>query len=170
MDWHVRSFLKASLTWLALGVTLCVAMAAHPLWTLYRLVHVHMLLLGFVTMMIYGVAYHVVPRFAGFPLHSRRAAVWHWWISNAGLALMATGFAIRVQRATAGTVVLAIGGTLSAIGAYTFTYLIWRTIDGPPALREGNRRAREATLGARAGLPIAGARASAGEDRSARRA
>ena len=171
MDWYVRSFLKASLTWLASGVTLGVAMAAHPLWTLYRLVHVHMLLLGFVTMMIYGVAYHVVPRFAGFPLHSRRAAVWHWWISNAGLALMAGGFAIRVQGATAGTVVLAIGGTLSALGAYTCVYLIWRTIDGPSALREGNRRAREATLGARgAGLPIAGARAAVGEDRSARRA
>lgn len=171
MDWYVRAFLKSSLSWLALGVTLGVAMAAYPLWTLYRLVHVHMLLLGFVTMMIYGVAYHVVPRFAGFPLHSRRAAVWHWWISNAGLALMATGFVIRVREATSGTVVLAIGGTLSAVGAYTFVYLIWRTIDGPAALKEANRRARDATLGARGtGLPIAGVRAAAGDDRSARRA
>ena len=155
MDWYVRAFLKASLSWLAAGVSLGVAMAAHPLWTVYRLVHVHMLLLGFVTMMIYGVAYHVIPRFAGFPIHSRRAPVAHWWISNTGLAMMATGFAIRVHDASAGTIVLASGGTLSAIGAYTFVYVIWRTIDGPHALREATRRAREATIGARsAALPV----------------
>ena len=155
MDWYVRAFLKASLSWLAAGVSLGVAMAAHPVWTVYRLVHMHMLLLGFVTMMIYGVAYHVIPRFAGFPIHSRRAAVAHWWISNAGLAMMATGFAIRVHDATAGTIVLASGGTLSALGAYTFVYVIWRTIDGPQALREATRRAREATLGTRgAALPV----------------
>ena len=155
MDWYVRAFLKASLSWLAAGVSLGVAMAAHPLWTVYRLVHLHMLLLGFVTMMIYGVAYHVIPRFAGFPIHSRRAAVLHWWISNAGLLMMATGFAVRVHEARAGTIVLASGGTLSALGAYTFVYVIWRTIDGPNALRQANRRAREATLGARSSaLPI----------------
>ena len=155
MEWYVRAFLKASLSWLAAGVSLGVAMAAHPLWTVYRLVHVHMLLLGFVTMMIYGVAYHVIPRFAGFPIHSRRAAVAHWWVSNAGLAMMATGFAIRVHDANAGTIVLASGGTLSTLGAYTFVYVIWRTIDGPAALREATRRAREGTLGARsAALPV----------------
>ena len=154
MDWYVRAFLKASLSWLAAGVSLGVAMAAHPVWTVYRLVHVHMLLLGFVTMMIYGVAYHVIPRFAGFPIHNRNAAVLHWWISNAGLVLMAAGFAIRVHEATTGTIVLAGGGTLSALGAYTFAYVIWRTIDGPGALRQANRRARAATLGGRGALPV----------------
>jgi len=159
MTWFVKSFLKASLAWLAAGVSLGVAMAAHPLWTVYRLVHVHMVLLGFVTMMIYGVAYHVIPRFAGFPLHSARAAVWHWWISNSGLALMAAGFAIRVHDATAGTFVLATGGTLSATGAYIFVYLIWRTIDGPAALREGARRAQAVVQESRGGsLPVLGAR------------
>ena len=53
------------------GVTPGLAIAAHPDWTVYPLAHVHMLLLGFVTMMIYGVAYHVLPRFAGYPLHNR---------------------------------------------------------------------------------------------------
>ena len=143
MEWFVRAFLKASLAWLALGVTLGVAMAAHPVWTAYRMAHVHMLLLGFVTMMIYGVAYHVVPRFAGFPLHSRRAAAWHWWTSNAGLALMASGFVLRARGGlSAATAVLATGGVLSALGAYTFAYVLWRTLDGPKAMRAAARRAR----------------------------
>jgi cbb3-type cytochrome oxidase subunit 1 len=133
MEWFVRAFLKASLAWLALGVTLGVAMAAHPAWALYRLAHVHMNLLGFVTMMIYGIAYHVIPRFSGHPLWSRRLAVHHWWCAQAGLAAMVTGFALRatpgVSQAVA-TIVLATGGTLSAAGAYAFALNLWRTIDG----------------------------------------
>jgi cbb3-type cytochrome oxidase subunit 1 len=139
MDWYVRAFLKASLAWLAFGVTLGVAMAAHPVWTLYRLAHVHMMLLGFVTMMIFGVAYHVLPRFAGVPLHSRRAAAWHWWISNVGLVGMVIGFVLRVHRPDAGTIVLAGGGALSALGAYVFTYLLWRTLGGTRVVRIGTK-------------------------------
>jgi cbb3-type cytochrome oxidase subunit 1 len=157
MEWFVKAFLKASLAWLALGVTLGVAMAAHPAWTVYRPAHVHMVLLGFVAMMIYGVAYHVIPRFAGHPLHARRAAGWHWWASNVGLALMALGFVLRARGAAAAPL-LAAGGALGAAGAYTFAYLVWRTIDGPAPLRAAARRAREATGGTRGTrLPLAGA-------------
>ena len=42
MEWFVRAFIKASLAWLGLGVTLGVAMAAHPAWVIYRPAHVHM--------------------------------------------------------------------------------------------------------------------------------
>lgn len=144
MTWFSTAFLKASLAWLALGVTLGVAMAVYPPWALYRLAHVHMLLLGFVSMMIYGVAYHVIPRFVGFSLHRPDVARWHWWVANVGLALMVCGFVVRVHAPVAGTVVLAVGGTLSAIGAYTFVYLIWRTIDGPAAMRAAAARAARA--------------------------
>jgi cbb3-type cytochrome oxidase subunit 1 len=149
----VRAFLKASLAWLALGVTLGVAMAAHPVWTLYRLAHVHVMLLGFVAMMIFGVAYHVIPHFSGFPLHRPVGARVHWWLANVGLGAMALGFVVRVHAPTAGTIVLAIGGTLSALGAYLFAYLLWRTIDGPTHLRVSASRARNAMDARRAGRP-----------------
>lgn len=141
MEWFVRAFLKASVAWLALGVTLGVAMAVHPAWTVYRPAHVHMVLLGFVTMMIYGVAYHVLPRFSGHALPSRRAAGWHWWASNVGLALMALGFGLRA-RGLAATALLGAGGVLSAFGAYFFAVLAWRTVDGPRPLRAAVRLAR----------------------------
>ncbi|MGK2962220.1 MAG: hypothetical protein ACSLFK_08750 [Gemmatimonadaceae bacterium] len=146
MEWFVKAFVKASLTWLALGVTLGVAMAAHPAWAVYRPAHMHMVLLGFVTMMISGVAYHVIPRFAGFPLHSRRAAAAQWWVSNAGLAIMVAGFFVRPNEFQLGTVILATGGVLAASGAYTFVYNLWRTIDGPRARIAVNRTS----------LPLAG--------------
>lgn len=152
MDWFVRAFLKSSLAWLAAAVTLGVAMAVHPPWVLFRTAHLHMALLGFVAMMIFGVAYHVIPRFAGFQLHSGRAAVAHWWLSNAGLLVLVTGFAVRPWLGARAVPLLAAGGLLSAIGAYTFVYVIWRTIDGPARLRRAAERARAST-GAR--LPVA---------------
>ena len=154
MEWFVKAFLRASLTWLALGVTLGVAMAAHPAWAVYRTAHMHMLLLGFVTMMIFGVAYHVIPRFTGFPLYSRRAAGVHWWISNIGLALMVTGFISRVHVPVFGNPVLAAGGILAAGGAYTFAYVIWKTLDGPREIRRHAGRA--AAPAGRGELPQAG--------------
>ena len=160
MTWFVRAFLKARLAWLALGVTVGVAMAAHPAWTVYRLAHVHMLLLGFVTMMIFGVAYHVIPRFVGFDLHRPALAGVHWWLANVGLTLMVSGFVARVLQPTTGTVVLAVGGVLSSLGAYLFVYVIWRTIDGPARLRAASERAaraveRSTTAGSRSLTVIA---------------
>ena len=131
MDWFVKAFLKASISWLGLGVTLGLAMVVHPPWVAYRTAHMHMNLLGFVSMMIFGVAYHVIPRFTSHPLHSRRLAGAHWWVANIGLVLLAAGFATLTGPRTIRLVLLATGGSLSAMGAYTFIYNIWRTIDGP---------------------------------------
>lgn len=150
MDWFAKAFLKASLTWLGLGVTLGVGMAIHPPWIVYRPAHMHMNLLGFVAMMIFGVAYHVIPRFTGNALHSRRLAVRHWWVANAGLALMVIGFTLRPQGNPSATPLLGFGGGLSAIGAYAFIYNIWRTIDARVPRRdvpaEALRKAGKSTV------------------------
>ena len=131
MDWDVKAFIKTSVVWLTFGFVLGIAMAMYPPWTVYRAAHVHVMLLGFVSMMIFGVAYHVIPRFSGRALYSVRAAVWHWWIANAGLALMVVGFACRDSGKLIGTWVLSAGGLLSGISAVIFAVQIWRTIDGP---------------------------------------
>ena len=134
MEWFTKAFIKASLAWLSLGATLGVAMAVHPAWAIYRTAHLHIMLLGFVAGMIFGVAYHVVPRFSGHPLLSSRLAGAHWWLTNVGLGLMVAGFSLRVSAygASGGsTAALGIGGTLAALGAYAFAYNLWRTIDMP---------------------------------------
>jgi len=154
MEWFVKAFLKASLAWLAAGVALGVAMAVHPMWTVYRLAHVHMLLLGFVTMMIYGVAYHVIPRFSGHPLRSRGAARVHWWLSNLGLAAMACGFCWRVWSPERGTWLLGGGGTLSALGAYLFVWIMWSTMDGARTRTASTQQGGATTTGAGATVPL----------------
>lgn len=137
MDSYVVRFLRASLIWLGAGVSLGVAMAVHPPWQLYRTAHLHMLLLGFVMMMIAGVAYHVLPRFAATALYSPRLASLHLIVSNAGLILLASGFIVRFHASAIATPMLATGGLLSAAGAYMFALNLWRTLGGAAVLPSG---------------------------------
>ena len=138
MEWFVKAFLKASIAWLAAGVTLGVAMAVYPPLIILRPAHAHMNLLGFVTMMIYGVAYHVVPRFTGHQLHSRRIAGVQWWLANIGLLLMVIGFCLQPHGIAGAILILSTGGVIAALGAYCFVYNIWRTIDGQKASKAPN--------------------------------
>ena len=137
MDPFVRAFIRSSLIWLGTGVLLGVAMAFWPAQALaWKPAHMHANLLGFVSMMIFGVAYHVIPRFTGRPLHSRRLAAAHVWVANAGLLGMAGGFVARVYWFGAGTLALRAGAALSAAGAFFFIFNLWRTME-EPARRTG---------------------------------
>lgn len=168
MDWVVKAFLKASLAWLGAGVSLGLAMAMHPAWAVYRTAHLHMNLLGFVAMMIFGIAYHVIPRFTGHPLFSRPLAIAQWWLANVGLALFVAGLALLpyLSLTTPARAVVATGGTLSAAAAYLFIYNIWRTIDGRPEARRASTRVPQASPVRR--LPLGGAAAGAALPTAAR--
>lgn len=143
MDWFVKAFIKSSLAWLGAGVSLGVAMAVHPTWVIYRTAHIHMNVLGFVTMMIFGVAYHVMPRFTGHPLHSRRLATAQWWLANVGLAVFVAALVLRPHMNAQW--MMGLGGTLSATAAFVFIYNMWRTIDGTSTRQQATRTALPAT-------------------------
>src|SRR3954470_15921997 len=82
MDPFVRRFIRSSLLWLGVGVTLGVLMTVRPAMLAFRPAHMHANLLGFVSMMIFGVAYHVIPRFTGRPLQSPGLAALHLWLPH----------------------------------------------------------------------------------------
>jgi heme/copper-type cytochrome/quinol oxidase subunit 1 len=141
VEWFVAWFVRTSLVWLGIGVLLGIAMAFHPGGTLgYVPAHVHANLLGFVSMMIFGVAYHAIPRFAGRPLHQRRLAGIHFWLANAGLALLFAGFVGRLANPGAMRLVEA-GSLVSALGVSLFIYNLWRTL-GPVRAAAPNPLAR----------------------------
>lgn len=136
MERFVSGFLRAALLWLVAGTALGAAMALQPAWLVYRPVHLHMLLLGFVMMMIAGVAYHVLPRFTAAPLHAPRLAMVHLVVANVGLVCLVAGFIARVVRPSVAPVLLAIGGLASVFGAWCLAWNLWRTLDAavvPPA-------------------------------------
>jgi len=146
VDAFVRHFIKSSLAWLAGGVTLGVAMAIWPRLVVYRPAHMHMNLLGFVTMMICGVGYHLLPRLGGHPLRWRWLAMFHLWIANAGLAMMVAGFMLRPSDNSVGSTILGIGAVCSAAGALSFVLNIWRTLDAGAARLASIQRARQLPL------------------------
>lgn len=130
MEPFVRGFIKASLAWLGVGVLIGLSMAFWPAEALaYRPAHMHANLLGFVSMMIFGVAYHVIPRFTGNPLHDRRLAMIHFWVANAGLLLLVAGWIFRALRPALAAPSIHLGAVLSAIGAFAFIFNLWRTLE-----------------------------------------
>ncbi len=129
MEGFVRNFIRASLAWLGIGVSIGVSMVFWPAEALvFRTAHLHANLLGFVSMMIFGIAYHVIPRFSGRPLPSRRLPRLHWWLANVGLALLVGGWMLRPAVPDVGGILLGAGAIGSAAGALIFILVIWRTL------------------------------------------
>jgi len=138
MDPFVRRFIRAALAWFVVGMALGLYLAFAPMQAaLLRPAHVHANLLGFVSMMIFGVAYHVLPRFAGVPLHDRRLPMLHLWVSNLGLAALVVGWTARAASTLAGEILVGGGGALSAVGGGLFVYNLWRTLDAAGAAARG---------------------------------
>lgn len=129
MDWFVKAFIRASLAWFALGITLGLAMAAYPAWVIYRPAHAHMNVVGWITMMVFGVGYQLLPRLFGGALHNRALAVVHFWMANVGLAAMVTGFVLAPHVGARSAPVTAGGGLLFSAGAFLFVYNMWRTFN-----------------------------------------
>ena len=135
VDWAPRTFVKAGLLWLGGGVTLGLAMAIVPAWVVYRPAHVHMNLLGFVAMTIFGVGYQILPRMMGYGLFSPRLAVAHWWLANVGLFFMVAGFFLRPSEPSSGAAILISGGVLQSAGAYFFAFNLFRSMQQPGGAR-----------------------------------
>jgi cbb3-type cytochrome oxidase subunit 1 len=132
MDWFVRAFIKSSLVWFAAGITLGLAMAVFPTLAVYRLAHLHLNLLGFVAQMIYGVSLHVVPRFFGQPIVYRRLAGAQFWLAQAGVLMLVSGFALRVPGVSGAAALIVAGAIASATAAYFYIVNLWVTINASP--------------------------------------
>lgn len=124
---YVRGFIRASLVWFAIGILIGVTMAFWPAGHIvYRPAHAHANLLGFVSMFIFGVAYHVLPRFVGRPLPSERMAMAHLWTQNAGLVLLVGGWLAGPTWTAAGRLLLVAGAAVSLVGVALFIVNAWR--------------------------------------------
>jgi len=138
VDWFVKAFIRASLAWFALGIMLGLAIAAYPPWVAYRPAHAHMTVVGFLTMMVFGVGYQLLPRLFGHALYSQRLAIAHWWLANLGLVGMVVGFSLQPHIGAKSAPLTAIGGLMFAVGALGFVFNMWRTFN----LADARTRAR----------------------------
>lgn len=97
------AFIRSSMIYLLVGITLGAIMAFPGGFALLSamgrgnptIAHAHVQLLGFLVMMVAGVAYHIFPRFTGNPLLHPNVAWAHFWFSQIGTAGMVLGFLFR---------------------------------------------------------------------------
>ena len=89
-----RWFVAAALAYALLGGLLGLGWLADPgrLPALALRAHAHLMLVGFVGMMIFGIGLHVLPRFTGRPLYSERLADAQFAAANLGLAALVLGW------------------------------------------------------------------------------
>ena len=91
MENYPRLFIKAGLIYALLGAVLGIAMAIDPALTgRVRFVHIHLNLLGFMTMFVAGVAFHVLPRFNANPVPWPAGVKYQFYLQNIGLIGMVT--------------------------------------------------------------------------------
>lgn len=88
MEKFVRNFIIMSIVYLAVAAFLGIIMLAAPSHYYLKFAHSHLNLLGWVSMMIYGVGYHILPRFAGKRLKSVKMGEVQFYLSNIGLVGM----------------------------------------------------------------------------------
>lgn len=96
MDSFVKNFIVMSIVYLALSSVFGIAMLADPVYYKFRFVHSHLNLLGWVSMMIYGVGYHILPRFAGKKLKSLRMGEVQFYLANIGLVGMVVFYSLKL--------------------------------------------------------------------------
>jgi cbb3-type cytochrome oxidase subunit 1 len=146
MDWFIKAFIRSSLIWFAAGIVLGVAIAIEPRWIIYRPAHAHMNVVGFLTMLVFGVGYQLLPRLFGHPLHNRRLAIAHLFLANAGLAGLVAGFLAQPHSGPGARWLTASGGSAFALGALFWVWNLWHTFNAADARQRAREQSGHAPL------------------------
>ncbi len=131
MDKIVVWYLRMSVIYFVFGAFIGVAMLIWPEESgLYIDLHVHLNLLGFMSMMIYGVGYHILPKFSGTVIYSTSIMTIQFWLANIGLTGMAAAWPMQISNSEsliAGPMLM-LSASISFIAVLLFAFNILKTI------------------------------------------
>ena len=88
MDRYMKLFVLMAVIYFAVGSFLGLLMATNVYTAATKFAHVHLNLLGFMSMMIFGVGYFILPRFNARTLRWPRLVPVHFWLANVSLVAM----------------------------------------------------------------------------------
>ena len=129
MDRFVRNFILVSIFYLGVASLLGLCMLWNPSLMSLKFVHSHLNLLGWVSMMIYGVGYHVLPRFSGRPLKYPKMGEVQFWAANIGLIGMLFFYTLGVLKPGAPYPDLALAfGVVELVSIGLFFYNMLATL------------------------------------------
>ena len=79
MDPVAKNFIRMSVIYFAISAVIgAYFMFSKVNYTQLFQAHVHLMMLGWMSMMVYGVGYHILPRFNGNPVAFPKVAVAHF--------------------------------------------------------------------------------------------
>jgi hypothetical protein len=129
---------KAAFVALAAGILLGAAFALNrALGAQLRPLHAELNLWGWTTLLIYGMGYHMLPRFCGRPLRRVRLADLQSWLAIGGVAAASLGWLLGLPTPPAGRALLVAGGLAQLAAALIFALL------GAELLRPAGRPRKE---------------------------
>lgn len=132
-----RWYIRVAFLYLALGLVLGVGMLAFGNDN-FQFVHVHMLLVGFVLFLIYGIGYKLIPTmFFGLPkVENIGWAEAQFWLANIGLVGMLAGAVLPVGLGLDG--IALSSGVIEAAAGILFVRLMGKTIRPEPPRGAGS--------------------------------
>ncbi len=107
-------FIKIAIVYLLIGATLGLIMGIRQDFTLAP-VHAHLNLLGWATLALAGVVYHLYPAAS-----TTRLAHLHFWIHNLALPVFMVGLGVMLSGQPSLMPVVAVGATATLIGLVIF--------------------------------------------------
>ncbi|MDA8065293.1 MAG: cbb3-type cytochrome c oxidase subunit I [Thermaerobacter sp.] len=124
------AYVRAALVYLVLGTATGVILAipAGKAWLESLggrpgLAHAHLNLVGFMSFLIFGISYHILPRFSGRDVYSWPLVRVQFWVANVGVVGMAAAF---LDGAWAGLLPWAAGVLFIAFAI--FAYNLWASV------------------------------------------
>ncbi len=111
-----RKMIVGSTFYFVIGVLMGMGMSMSENYTLSP-VHAHINLLGWVSMALGGILYHLFPAAA-----ESRLGKWHFWLHMIGIPVMMAGLAsMLLAESTAFIPVVSIGGVMVVVGTILFS-------------------------------------------------
>lgn len=129
MDKFVKGFIVMSIVYLGISTVLGLIMLGNPNMLAIKFVHSHLNMLGWVSMMIYGVGYHILPRFMGRPLYSNKIGEAQFWLANVSLVGMLAFFCVNAFNPASLYRMLTVAfGIVQALAIFLFFYNMLMTL------------------------------------------
>jgi cbb3-type cytochrome oxidase subunit 1 len=129
MDKYVKGFIVMSVVYLGISAVLGIIMLGNQNMLAIKFVHSHLNMLGWVSMMIFGVGYHILPRFMGRPVYSNRVVEVQFYLANLSLVAMLVFYTLNVYSANDTFRMITIAsGAAEAVAIFLFFYNMLMTL------------------------------------------
>ena len=129
MDKFVKGFIVMSIVYLGTAAIMGIVMLWDQNVMALKFVHSHLNMLGWVSMMIYGVGYHILPRFMGRALYSNKIGEAQFYLANISLVAMLVFYTLNVYNPSdMYRALTVVSGAVQAFTLFLFLYNMLMTL------------------------------------------